>query len=120
MAEAVEEAFPGAKFWVGPPLDNGYYYDIDLGGHKLTEEDLIRLEKRMGELAAQGDKYIRTAMPKAEAIQYFTDKGDEYKLDLLQNLNDGEESLSISRDTSQTSVAAAHTEHRLYSRPSSS
>ena len=90
MAEAVEEAFPGAKFWVGPPLDNGYYYDIDLGGHKLSEDDLIRLEKRMGELAAQGNKYVRTAMPKAEAIQYFTEKGDEYKLDLLQNLTDGE------------------------------
>ncbi|MCW3125373.1 MAG: threonine--tRNA ligase [Bacteroidetes bacterium] len=90
MAEAVEEAFPDAKFWVGPPVDNGYYYDIDLNGHKLTEEDLGKLEKRMTELAAQGNKYVRTEMPKAEAVKYFTEKGDEYKLDLLQNLNDGE------------------------------
>ena len=90
MAEAIEEAYPGAKFWVGPALDNGYYYDIDLGDKKLTEEDLGKLEKRMGELASQGNKYIRTAMPKAEAVKYFTEKGDEYKLDLLQNLTDGE------------------------------
>ena len=90
MAEAIEEAYPGAKFWVGPPVDNGYYYDIDLGDKKLTEDDLGRLEKRMGELAAQGNKYVRTEMPKAEAVKYFTEKGDEYKLDLLQNLTDGE------------------------------
>ena len=90
MAEAIEEMYPGVKFWVGPPVENGYYYDIDFGGTKLTEEDLGKIEKRMGELAAQGNKYLRTAMPKAEAIQYFTEKGDEYKLDLLQNLNDGE------------------------------
>jgi threonyl-tRNA synthetase len=90
MAEAIEEMYPGVKFWVGPPVENGYYYDIDLGGTKLTEEDLGKIEKRMGELAAQGNKYIRSEMPKAEAIQYFTEKGDEYKLDLLQNLNDGE------------------------------
>ena len=90
MAEAIEEAYPGAKFWVGPAIDNGYYYDIDLSDKKLTEEDLTKLEKRMGELAAQGNKYIRTAMPKAEALKYFTEKGDEYKLDLLQNLTDGE------------------------------
>ena len=90
MAEAIEEAYPGAKFWVGPAIDNGYYYDIDLSDKKLTEEDLTKLEKRMGELAAQGNKYIRTAMPKEEALKYFTEKGDEYKLDLLQNLTDGE------------------------------
>lgn len=90
MAEAIEEAYPGAKFWVGPPLDNGYYYDIDLGDRKLSEEELARLEKRMVELAAAGNKYVRSEMPKVEAVKYFTEKGDEYKLDLLQNLNDGE------------------------------
>ncbi len=90
MAEAVEEAYPGVKFWVGPPLDKGYYYDIDMGDYKLTEEDLAKLEKRMGELAAQGNKYIRIEMPKEEAVKYFTEKGDEYKLDLLKGLNDGE------------------------------
>jgi threonyl-tRNA synthetase len=90
MAEAIEEAYPGAKFWVGPAVEDKFYYDIDLGDRKLTEEDLGKLETRMLELAKQGNKYIRTAMPKAEAVKYFTEKGDEYKLDLLQNLNDGE------------------------------
>ena len=90
MAEAIEEAYPGVKFWVGPPLDNGYYYDIDMGDHKLTEEDLAKIEKRMGELAAQGNKYTRIEMPKDEAVKYFTEKGDEYKLDLLKGLTDGE------------------------------
>jgi threonyl-tRNA synthetase len=90
MAEAIEEAYPGVKFWVGPPLDNGYYYDIDMGDYKLNEEDLAKLEKRMGELAAQANKYTRIEMPKDEAVKYFTEKGDEYKLDLLKGLTDGE------------------------------
>lgn len=90
MAEAVEERFPGAKFWVGPAIDKGFYYDIDLGDKKITEEDLAALEKKMNELAKQNNAYVRKAMPKAEAVAYFTEKGDEYKLDLLQNLNDGE------------------------------
>lgn len=90
MAEAVEDKFPGAKFWVGPAIDKGFYYDIDLGDKKITEEDLAALEKKMNELAKQNNPYTRKAMPKAEAIAYFTEKGDEYKLDLLQNLNDGE------------------------------
>ncbi len=90
MAEAVETLFPGVKFWVGPPLDNGYYYDIDMGGQTLSEADLERIEKLMLELAKQDNKYERSEMPKAEAVKYFTEKGDEYKLDLLSGLNDGE------------------------------
>ncbi len=91
MAEAVEASFPGVKFWVGPPLDSGgFYYDMDLGDRKLPEEDLVSLEKKMNELAKTNSAYIRKEMPKAEAVQYFTEKGDEYKLDLLSNLNDGE------------------------------
>jgi threonyl-tRNA synthetase len=93
MAEAVESKFPGAKFWVGPPIDNGlqkgFYYDIDLGDRKLSEEDLLELEKKMTELAKQNNTYLRTEKSKADAIAYFTEKGDEYKLDLLQNLQDG-------------------------------
>jgi threonyl-tRNA synthetase len=89
MAEAVESMFPGVKFWVGPPLDNGFYYDMDLGDRKLSEEDLAALEKKMNELAKQGNAYLRKEMPKADAVAYFTQKGDEYKLDLLQNLEDG-------------------------------
>lgn len=90
MAEAVEQLYPGVKFWVGPALDKGFYYDMDLGDRKMTEDDLLVLEKKMNELAKQGNRYIRKEMPKAEAVAYFEEKGDEYKLDLLQNLNDGE------------------------------
>ena len=92
MAEAVESMFPGVKFWVGPPLDNpkGFYYDMDLGDRKMTEDDLAALEKKMNELAKQQNVFSRKAMSKADAVKYFTEKGDEYKLDLLQNLNDGE------------------------------
>ncbi|GAA4752574.1 threonine--tRNA ligase [Flavisolibacter ginsenosidimutans] len=90
MAEAIESMFPGVKFWVGPPVDNGFYYDVDLGDRHISDEDLRKLEVKMAELAKQNNTYVRKAIPKAEAVQYFTEKGDEYKLDLLQNLQDGE------------------------------
>ncbi len=90
MAEAVDATFPGVKFWVGPAIDKGFYYDIDLGDNKITEDDLASLEKKMNELAKQNNQYVRKSIPKAEAIQYFTEKGDEYKLDLLGGLTDGE------------------------------
>ena len=89
MAEAVESMFPGAKFWVGPAIDRGFYYDIDLGGRQITEEDMRKLEVKMAELAKQASPYVRKEISKADAIKYFDDKGDEYKLDLLTNLNDG-------------------------------
>src|SRR5215510_6047427 len=90
MAEAVESLFPGVKFWVGPPVENGFYYDMDLGDRKMTEEDLQKLEKKMSELAKQNNSYTRKEVSKKDAVKYFSDKGDEYKLDLLQGLNDGE------------------------------
>ncbi len=90
MAEAVESLFEGVKFWVGPPVENGFYYDMDLGGKQMTEEDLRKLEVKMTELARQQEAFQRKEISKADAIQYFTEKGDEYKLDLLQNLQDGE------------------------------
>jgi threonyl-tRNA synthetase len=90
MAEAVESLFPGVKFWVGPPVENGFYYDMDLGDRKMNEEDLARLEKKMNELAKQNNNYVRKEISKKDAVKYFSDKGDEYKLDLLQGLNDGE------------------------------
>lgn len=91
LAEAIESMFPGVKFWVGPALESpkGFYYDMDLGDKKLTEDDLATLEKKMNELAKKSNSYVRKEMPKAEAVQYFTTKGDEYKLDLLSNLEDG-------------------------------
>jgi threonyl-tRNA synthetase len=90
MAEAVESMYPGVKFWVGPPVENGFYYDMDLGDKKMSEEDLVVLEKKMNELAKKNNQYVRKEIPKADAVQYFTEKGDEYKLDLLDNLQDGE------------------------------
>lgn len=90
MAEAVEAIFPGVKFWVGPALDKGFYYDMDLGDRKITEEDLLAIEKKMAALAKQQNPYIRSERAKQDAINYFTEKGDQYKLDLLQNLKDGE------------------------------
>ena len=90
LAEAVESLYPGVKFWVGPPVDNGFYYDMDLGGRQLNDEDLKKVETKMNELAKQGNRYDRKEISKADAVKYFTDKSDEYKLDLLQGLKDGE------------------------------
>jgi len=90
MAEAVESMFPGVKFWVGPPVENGFYYDMDLGGRSISEDDLRKLEVKMGELAKQANAFARKEVPKAEAVKYFSEKGDEYKLDLLEGLKDGE------------------------------
>ena len=90
LAEAVEALFPGVKFWVGPPVERGFYYDIDFGNYKITEEDLAKLEAKMKELAKQNEVFERKEISKADAIAYFTQKGDEYKLDLLQNLEDGQ------------------------------
>ncbi|WP_026751944.1 threonine--tRNA ligase [Sediminibacterium sp. C3] len=90
MAEAVEALFPGVKFWVGPALDKGFYYDMDLGDKKISEDDLLAIEKKMNELAKKNSQYIREQKAKADAIAYFSEKGDEYKLDLLSNLVDGE------------------------------
>ena len=91
LAEAVESLYPGVKFWVGPALEKtqGFYYDMDLGDRQITEEDLEALEKKMSELAKQSNVYERKPISKADAIAYFTEKGDEYKLDLLGGLEDG-------------------------------
>ena len=89
MAEAVEALYPGVKFWVGPALDKGFYYDIDLGGQHISEEDLVAIEKKMNELAKQNNAYQRKEISKQEAVTYFQEKSDEYKLDLLQGLDDG-------------------------------
>ncbi len=89
MAEAIETMYPGVKFWVGPALDQGFYYDMDLGDQHITEEDLAKIEAMMNQLAKQNNSFERTEITKDEAISYFTEKNDEYKLDLLQHLEDG-------------------------------
>lgn len=90
MAEALESVFPGTKFGIGPAIENGFYYDIDLGDQSITEEDLKKIEDKMKELAKANSAYVREEMPKDKAIAYFTDKQDPYKLELLEGLNDGE------------------------------
>ncbi|MEQ1916570.1 MAG: threonine--tRNA ligase, partial [Gallionella sp.] len=89
MAEALEILYPGVKFGIGPALENGYYYDVDFGDYKLTPEDFSKIEAKMLELARLGNAYVRKATSKADAIAYFTTKGDEYKLELLNELQDG-------------------------------
>lgn len=89
MAEALESLYPGVKFWVGPPVENGFYYDIDPGNHKITSDDFEKIEKKMLELARQENPYIRKPISKQDAVAYFKEKGDEYKLDLLERLEDG-------------------------------
>lgn len=89
MAEALEILYPGIKFWVGPPLENGFYYDVDLGDHILSPLDFEKIEQKMLELARQSNNFIRKEITKVDAITYFTDKNDGYKLDLLERLEDG-------------------------------
>jgi len=89
MAEALEALYPGVKFGIGPPIDNGFYYDVDLGDRAFGEDDLIAVEKKMIELARKNNSFIRKDVPKNEAIAYFKDKGDQYKLELLDGLEDG-------------------------------
>lgn len=89
MAEALEALYPGVKFGIGPPIDNGFYYDIDLGDRQLTADDLPAIEKKMQELARQNNVYVRREVSKSEALSYFTEKQDQYKLELIDELEDG-------------------------------
>jgi threonyl-tRNA synthetase len=89
FAEAVEDLYPGTKFGIGPSIDNGFYYDIDLGDKTLSPDDLPVIEKKMYELARQKSEYIRKDISKKEALDYFTEKQDEYKIELISDLEDG-------------------------------
>ncbi|MDA7803638.1 threonine--tRNA ligase [Crocinitomix sp.] len=89
MAEAIEALYPGTKLAIGPPIENGFYYDIDLGEHHITDDDLPKIEQKMTELARQKNEYIRQDISKEDAIAYFKEKGDEYKLELIDGLDDG-------------------------------
>ena len=89
MAEAIESIYPGTKFGIGPAIEHGFYYDIDLGEKSFGQDDFKKIEDKMLELARQKNEYSRTAVGKADAIEYFTNKGDEYKLELLEGLSDG-------------------------------
>ena len=90
MAEALEALYPGIKFGIGPPIENGFYYDVDTGDRVISSDDFKKIEEKMMELARQKNNYVRKKVSKSDAIQYFKDKGDEYKLELLEELEDGE------------------------------
>jgi threonyl-tRNA synthetase len=89
MAEALETLYPGVKFGIGPALESGFYYDVDLGEKTLSSNDFVKIEEKMTELARKKNDYVREEVSKAEAIKYFTEKGDEYKIELLNELADG-------------------------------
>ena len=89
MAEALEALFPGTRFGIGPAIESGFYYDVDTGDRQLTAADLPLIEKKMLELAKENSTYVRKEVSKADAIAYFQEKGDHYKLELLEDLQDG-------------------------------
>ena len=90
MAEALEALYPGIQLGIGPPIENGFYYDIDFGDRVLTSNDFEAIEQKMKELAKNDSPYIRKEVSKADAIAYFEEKGDPYKLELLRDLADGQ------------------------------
>lgn len=89
MAEALESLYPGIRFGIGPPIENGFYYDVDLGDRAISSDDFKQIEDKMTELARKSHAYQRREISKKEAIAYFEQKGDPYKLDLLKDLQDG-------------------------------
>ena len=89
LAEALQSFYPDTKFAIGPPIERGFYYDIDLGDQKISDEDLQKIEKKMKELAGEKNRYSRQEVSKADAITYFTEKQDPYKLELIEGLEDG-------------------------------
>ena len=90
LAEAVENVYPGVKFGIGPPIDNGFYYDIDFNKYDTSKIDLDRIENKMLELSKQKSEFLREEVSKSSAIKFFKKKDDNLKLDLIKDLNDGE------------------------------
>jgi threonyl-tRNA synthetase len=89
MASAIEALYPGTKFGIGPDVENGFYYDIDLGEHTLSSNDFEKIEKKMLEMAREKQQFLRKEIAKKEALNFYTEKGDEYKVDLITDLEDG-------------------------------
>jgi threonyl-tRNA synthetase len=89
MAEALEALYPGTKFGIGPAIETGFYYDVDFGEQGFSSDDFKKIEDKILELARNKEEYVRKPVSKADAIEYFTEKGDEYKLDLIKDLPDG-------------------------------
>ncbi|MBT3935708.1 MAG: threonine--tRNA ligase [Bacteroidetes bacterium] len=90
MAEAIESVFPGTKFGIGPPIENGFYYDVDSGEKEITQADLEKLERKMKELQSEKSSYVREDISKKDALSLFSKKDDEYKQELISDLEDGD------------------------------
>jgi threonyl-tRNA synthetase len=90
LAEALESHYPGVKLAIGPPIENGFYYDVDFGDIEFSQSDFDKIEKKMLELARTKSEFVRKSVSKAEAIAYFESKGDPYKLELIEGLQDGD------------------------------
>ncbi|MBO5028358.1 MAG: threonine--tRNA ligase [Muribaculaceae bacterium] len=89
LAEALQELYPGVKFGIGPAIENGFYYDIDPGEHKITDDDFAKIEKKMAELVSRKESIRRADISKADALKMFGDRGEEYKCELISELEDG-------------------------------
>ena len=90
LAEAIQELFPSAKFGIGPPIENGFYYDVDFGNHTPQQEDLRALERKFLELARQKNKFSRISISKSDALTHYQKIGNEYKVDLIEGLENVE------------------------------
>ncbi|MCB9251793.1 MAG: threonine--tRNA ligase [Flavobacteriales bacterium] len=90
MAEALEALYPGVKLGIGPPIENGFYYDVDFGDRAFTADQLPKIEAKMQELAKQDNTYVREEVSKKYAVRYFSEKKDPYKLELIEGLEDGQ------------------------------
>lgn len=90
LAEALEALYPGVKLGIGPAIEAGFYYDVDFGDREFSSDEFVTIEQKMLELARQKNEFLREDISKAEAVSYFTEKGDQYKLELIEGLNDGD------------------------------
>ena len=90
MAEALEAVYPGIKFGTGPAIENGFYYDVDAGGQKISSDDFKKIEDKMVELARQKNEYVRKDISRKDALKYFEEKGDEYKIELIEKRGEDE------------------------------
>ncbi len=90
LAEAIQEMYPEAKFGIGPPIENGFYYDIDFGDKQISQDDLVAIEKKVIEVARRKASFDRKEVSKKEALAFYKEKGNEYKIDLIEGLEDGE------------------------------
>ena len=89
LAEALQELYPGIQFGIGPAIENGFYYDVDAGDTVIKEENLAAIEKKMAELAAKKSEVVRAEISKDDALKFFGDKGQQYKCELISELEDG-------------------------------